>query len=216
MKRLALLVLAGVLTGALACGAAASTITLGFECITGGSAANAAIGESQLFVQIVDHADRASFIFSNTGPSPSTIAEIYFDDVCLLDRLAEIVSPAGVVFENDATPHNLPGGRAPQWNFIASPGLVAQACNPAPKNGVNPGEQVELVMLFRSGKSWSDLLNDIASGDLRMGLHVISIGCNGDSCSFINTPEPATLLLMTAGLFAAGVSRRKKVYRRTA
>ncbi|MCS6951482.1 MAG: hypothetical protein RMK57_09815 [Bryobacterales bacterium] len=91
--------------------AQASVLTFGFRCITNNNATQCLIGQNQLFVDVVGFgsstmigtttvtpaANEVVFRFYNTGPVPSSITDVYFDDGALL-ALASIFNMTGVNF----------------------------------------------------------------------------------------------------------------------
>ena len=108
----------------------------------------------------------------------------------------------------------LPGGNGRTYDF--SPDLRVRADNPAPKNGVDPGESLEIVLALSEMATFADVVaafnsGDATSADLRIGLHVISFD-SGGSESFIAVPEPTTALLMAGGLL--GFAARRRALRR--
>lgn len=83
--------------------------------------ANGAIGEAQLFVEVVEFtSNQVLFIFTNTGPKPCSITDVYFDDGALLDIASINDSCVGVSFAEGASPGNLPGGANLSPHFVAS------------------------------------------------------------------------------------------------
>jgi hypothetical protein len=185
----------------------AAPVQLGFVCITNNSLIDAAIGEAQLSVEVEETSPGvAAFTFTNIGPNPCTIAQLYFDDDGLLSFDSVINGPS-VLFQQGATPGDLPGGNSISPQFQTTPGLLAGALPPPAFNGVDPGEYVKIICLLQPGKTWADVLGDFASGDLRIGLHVISFA-DGGSESFI-TPEPATLALLGLGFLSIRYARRR-------
>jgi hypothetical protein len=182
------------------------TKTYGFYNITNNSAANAATGQSQLAVQVYDYGtDLVSFKFSNTGLEDCVITEIYFqgDSILEFDSIDE--SLPGVDFNDDevgnAKPGNLPGGKSMAQQFLSTTGFSIEPINPAPHWGVGPGEWVELVYSIQAGSVFEDIVQELDNADLRIGIHVQSFD-NGGSESFVNVPEPATMILLTlSGLF---------------
>jgi hypothetical protein len=207
MKRVSILALVAMAVVALAPQANAMPIfTFGFDCITNNNATSAAIGQAQFFVDVTGvDATHVSFTFRNTGPQVSSISEIYFDSGPLVS-IASILNTTGVNFSLGANPANLPGGNNLADPFVATSGLMLSAANPAPKQGVNPGEQIGVVCSIVSGKTLADIITDIGTGNLRMGVHAVSIGTNANSEAFVNEPnpptipEPATLAIMGLGL----------------
>jgi uncharacterized protein (TIGR03382 family) len=186
------------LTGA----AHATVITYNFSDITHNDPGAAAAGEAQLYVDI-DPApgSQVSFTFHNLGPLPMSITDIYFQGGPMLG-LATILDGAGVDFVPGAQPANLPGGNNITPPFVATQAFSAQSAPPVQPNGVNPGEQLELRYTLQSGKTVTDIVNDLNSGALRIGLHVQGFA-NGVSESFVNSvPTPGALALLgLSGLF---------------
>lgn len=201
------------------CGTVMAGPTFSFINITNNNSESAAIGESQLSVELFDLGSATQFVFSNSGSQASSIADIYFDDginsiFSSPITLADIDnSLAGVSFAPGASPSNLPGGNA--VSFSTTPGLSADADSPAPFNGVNPGETVGITLGFTSGADFDDLLNEMESGDLRIGLHVQAFD-NGFSEGFINNggtpvvPAPSSLLLAAIGIGSVKLFHRRK------
>ncbi|NUN98546.1 MAG: PEP-CTERM sorting domain-containing protein, partial [Candidatus Omnitrophica bacterium] len=76
-----------------------------------------------------------------------------------------------------------------------------------------PGEWLGVGFNLLSGKTFADVLADIADGDLRIGIHVQGFR-NGGSESFVNNgvvPEPATVGLLAAGLLSLAAGRRRRI-----
>lgn len=207
MLRLAALALFAALSFA----SSASATTFSFDCITGsGSSTNCNIGEAQLALEVTAAGPgQVSFTLSNTGSEDLSAAQLYFDDgLGLLASVVSVVDGSGVDFEEGGTPANLPGGNS--YGFDAE--YVFSAENPAPFEGVNPGEEVTVVFTLAAGKTLADVLAAIGSENLRVGVHGIAFE-NGKSKSFINdpvgVPEPAAALLLLAGGAAALAQRRR-------
>lgn len=196
-------------------------LTFGFDCITNNNATSAAIGEAQFFLDVVSiDTTHVGFVLRNTGPQAGTIANVYFDSEPL-KAITSIVDPCGVHFDIGGSPSHLPGGNTLADPFVTTSGLLARAKNPAPKWGVNGNEQVELICSLKAGESWTSVIDDMESGDLRVGIHAISIStgrCGSTSESFVNAntpnppsvPEPATLALVAGGILGARRIHRKK------
>jgi hypothetical protein len=194
----------------------AQAIPYGFERITTNSSQDIA---AQLSVDVTSFSStQVKFLFANAGPTASSITTIYFDDASLLSTPLIFDSPTSVDFATGATPANLPGGNSIVPAFVANAALSTQRVNPPPDTGVNPGENVAIVFTLLGGNDFEDVLDDLASGDLRIGIHVQSIPVIGSnettSDSFINdgfkVPEPGTLLLLGAGLLGLWAIRRRK------
>ncbi len=172
----------------------------------------------QLALDISPQDDGVLFTFFNDGPSgeasdvdspiDSTIARVYFDfDGVSLSFDNFVYSNAGVLFEEDTSPSNLPGGNNLDPTFVATFSSGAQP--PPAHNGVDPGENLGLLFSGDLG----DVLSAINTGDLRIGIHVISIGSGESSDAFILTtnvtPLPGAVLLCALGLGVTGVALRR-------
>jgi hypothetical protein len=202
--------LALVLCGALGVGTPAAALTLGFDCITNNLAGDCAIGEAQLEVEVTagPGANQVSFKFTNSGPSASSITDVYFDDGTLLG-IASIVNGTGVSFAQDASPPNLPGGNSISPPFQVTAGFLADSNPPAQPNGVNPGEMLTIIFDLQGGGVFQDILDELGDGTLRIGIHVQGYS-SGGSESFVNVPEPALGLLLALGLVGGGWIRKAR------
>jgi len=185
----------------------------GFENITHNSPVDAWIGESQLFLGLQDTGGGVDFKFFNTGPYPSSVTDVYFDDSggMLLD-LSGLLGSSGVSFSTPASPGNLPGGSSLSDPFVTTGEFSADSDPPVSLNGVDPDEWLLVSFDIRDGYAYSDILNSLNSGDLRVGIHVQAF-CSGGSESFVNTtvvPVPGALVLGSLGLGTVGFLRRRR------
>ena len=73
--------------------------------------------------------------------------------------------------------------------------------------GINPGEWLEAVYSVKTGTTVFDIEQEIRDGELRVGYHVQGF-TDGGSASFVNTPEPASILLLGLGTLALLRKRR--------
>jgi hypothetical protein len=194
--------------------------TFSFTAITNNNPADAAIGEAQLFVDVTDlGSGQVLFNFFNTGPEPSSITDIYFDDGPLSAIIAIDNSDPGVSFSQYARPRNLPAGRSITPRFITAPGLSIDSDSPVRPNGVGPGESVGITFGLLASNDFNDVLADLASGDLRIGIHVQGF-YSGGSESFINNgysnngiaPAPGSVILCALGTVLVGWLRNKKMF----
>jgi hypothetical protein len=190
-----------------------------------------AIGEAQLSVDVTPYAGGlVLFTFINAvGGAPSSITDVYFDDGTLLGLSylidADESGPAdpytgspGVDFtratlSDDVAPSNLPGGETMSPPFVRT-ALFAADSDGGPggttAHGVNPGERLGVVFALQSFGTFDDVIDELASGELRIGIHVQGFA-NGYSESFVNNPVPvpAAVLLGMLGLGAAGLKLRR-------
>lgn len=166
---------------------AAQAETIDFYNITGNDPTDAAIGEGQLSVEVTDPGGgQVDFTFNNSGPEPCSIADVYFDDGRpLILGLARISSVGQVAFSPDASPSNLPGWDTVVPVFLTTDGLSADSDPPAQPLGVNPGESLTIVLDLQDGSTYADVLEDLASGKLRIGIHVQGYVSEGSE-SFVN------------------------------
>lgn len=180
--------------------------------------ANGDIGEAQLFVEVSElSAEQVLFTFTNTGSEVCSVTDIYFDDGALLGIALIDNSCSGVSFSQYATPHNLPGGNNLSPPFQTTQGFSADSDPPVQPNGVNPNEWLGISFDLKSGETYDNVIGNLASGDLRIGIHVQGFDsgwCGGsDSESFVNNgvvPEPTTVTLLSAGLGIVTLLRKRR------
>ncbi len=213
-RTVAFLTAAGILA---ACGTAAfaDPVNVSFSRIT--SNAGTTNPASQLNALVSDAGGgMVGFRFTNNVGIASSITDIYFDDNNEQLTYASRTQSGGVSFSQFANPGNLPSGN--NVNFATTMSLSFDSDAPASHNGVNTAsEWLQLVFAIGGGRTFADVVNDLQSGELRIGLHVQAIGTGGQSDSFVNLP-PATVIVplpTTAALGMAGLGGIAARRRRT-
>lgn len=194
---------------------------LSFYCLTNNNSADAAIGVAQLSVEVTSPAaGYVLFEFRNIGPAASSIADVYWDDGSLLtleyliDADDGVGGDSGVDFSPGASPGKLPGGKNASPEFVVTENFLTDSDPPARPSGVDPGEQLGVLYTLQVGASFQDIIDELATGTMRIGLHVQGFDSEGSE-SFINyplseaIPEPATLAVMGCG--AIGLLRRRRL-----
>lgn len=184
----------------------ASAVTLSFERKTANAGVDIA---DQLSVEIVDAGGSALFLFMNSGSvvADAVIGQIYIEDGnSTLSGFSfnTTETTTGVAFGSGATtPPGPPGVGAFTVDFSQG------ADSPAPHNGVDIGEMGAFDGAL--SPSFADVEAALISGDLRIALHVISIGTEDKSDSFLSlpsVPEPSTSML---GLIGVMMILRRRV-----
>lgn len=185
-----------------------------FVRITNDSAANEGIGEAQFSAELLElSSDEVQFVFRNSGPVACSITDVYFDGglpvTSSLQSISSIEDSSGVSFSAGATPHNLSAGNA--IDFETTAGLSLDSNPPVQPNGVNPGEYLTVGLL---ASSYADVLNDLNSGALRIGLRVQGFA-DGSSESYVNgvsiIPAPASVALAAIGVGLVKVLRNRRL-----
>jgi hypothetical protein len=215
-----------LLAGFLALGLAAAFVPtanaqtrLSFGGISNNSDSNTSQGEQQLTVDVFNaggglrNGNQVAFTFMYSAFDSSAITDVYFDDGTLLG-LAQVINGPGVLFQQGATPGDLPGGNMASPPFEATAGFTADSDPPIVANGVGNGEFLTLIFDLQAGKTYADVLADLMSGALRIGLHVQGFA-DGGSESFINNPLttpiplPSAVMLGLAGMGGIAARRRR-------
>jgi hypothetical protein len=206
--------------------------------ITGNSATNALAGSQQLKISVTDASGgenltstQVLFKFSNVGAATSSITQIYFDNGASLKTIKTPVnSGAGVSFSTATGNLNLPGGNSLTSKFVSDFGIKANV--PVSQKGVNntgAGGDEWVSVLFDLGpnKTLKSVMDEMANGSLRIGMHVQAFG-NGGSEAFVNkltpevkrppvvtkVPEPTTIAALSTIAISVAIKRRRDAMKR--
>jgi hypothetical protein len=148
-----------------------------FAACTHNDPVSVATAEDQIVVYVVDNGDgTVTFHFHNNGPLASSITDIYFDDGSLL-AIASVTDGPGTDFEPLATPVNLPVGNDCVPDFETTAGFSADSEPPVQPNGANPSEYVDITFTLQGSQTFDDVVAELKSGALRIGIHVQGITC---------------------------------------
>jgi len=164
-----------------------------------------------MYVVVSSGLDVVDFAFYNESLINSSIAGIYFDDGSLLG-IAAITNGPGTSFSKNATPSDLPGAGILDPPFVTTDEFRIDGDPPESHNGVNPvelGNPLEWVRVsfdLINGGTLSSVLDELNSGQLRIGVHVIALP-DGSSESAVSIPEAGTFILLALG-GAALLARR--------
>ena len=204
-KRVLLPALAGLV---LAAPALAAPVPITFTRITN----NASTDVASQFLAVADEGagSTVTFTFPNSAVIPSNIANIYFDDDNLMS-FNSFVTQTGTSFSQGGAPGNVPGGNSISPAFDANTALNVSADPGPPANGINAaGDVLTVSYNLLNGATFADVESALMSGDLRLGLHVRSIGGEDDSDSFVSVVIPLPTTAGLAGLGLAGVALRRR------
>ena len=127
---------------------------------------------------------------------------------------------SGVDFSPGASPGNLPSGNTVDPAFETTKDFLADSDPPVSHNGVNPGESLGIIFDLAGVVdgdetyygTYSDVINELNNGDLRIGIHVQGFS-SGGSEAFVNggkttitelgVPDPG--ILHCAFLLGSGI-----------
>ena len=155
-----------------------------------------------MYVEVTNGVGSVDFTFYNGAAVQSTISGIFFDDGSLLGIDSITNSPSYTTFSAPRTLGEFPAGHTLDPPFIADREFNTGASSPPPQKGVNDGDLVnEWVMVsfeLTGGGTLEDVLAELNSGALRIGIHITALG-DDSSESAVLVPEPATMGLLGLG-----------------
>lgn len=194
------------------CGMAQASVVFSFALFTTNGVNNNRAGLN-LWAEVYNGngtATNATFKFHNDSWFTCCITQIYFDDGSLLG-IGSLVNGPGTLYGSDAVtpgPGNLPAGNNLTPPFSADREFSIAPFAPVTPDGISPGEWVSVTFNLDSGGTLQDVLNELASGDLRVGIHIQAFP-DGKSESAIMIPEPATATLLGVSGMFVWFGRRK-------
>ena len=182
----------GCLVIALLAGMPATAAIVSFTCLSNNTGQCPALAPQIVIDATNPGSNRLALELTNSGPIPSSVTAVYFDFVGMLFTgfFSSTGSGSGVVFPIDGTvtPPNVPGGNNATPAFSSDLGI--DTAPPTSPNGVGPGEGLTLLLNIGGGSDIGNVVDAFISGDLRIALHVQSIGTSGGSDALISNPLP--------------------------
>jgi hypothetical protein len=177
--------------------------------VTNNDTSNVHTGNNQFKIEVIDSGARVAIKVKNTGSVKSAITGIYFDDHVSNDfqSVYSIANAPNVSFGLVTPPSALPEGLSTVPGFAATDIFCANGQQE--KKGVNPGRYVTINFNLTSGTTWQDVVDDLTSGELQVGM----LSCFNDNTavreSFVALPEPATVTILAMGFLSLPLTRKR-------
>ncbi len=174
-----------------------------------------------LWVDVLDAGNGSiDFVFGNSSSADfgGVITNIYFEQTDLLALSPALKgNGASVRFHPGARPNTPPGSTGAAGGAWLGTLYSASAIAPSPSHGIHPGEFLTVRFDLASRGTFGDVLTELTKpGGFRLAEHIQSVGAEDTSSlwgrnSQTPVPEPATALLLVAGLaLGAGYRRLRR------
>jgi MYXO-CTERM domain-containing protein len=161
-----------------------------------------------MYTEVTWQDDWVDFTIYNKNTFWSSITKIYIDLGSLADDFPPVTITDGPGTNFSEYPHWYKSSWRWYGNNKAGYDVTLGATCPTFKNGINPGEWVKISFELPENVTISDVIDEINSGDLRIGAGVTGMYFGPKELSLVVTPDPATFTLL--GLGAFGLLRRRR------